>query len=137
MVYNVDNDQKMYTKIWQVIDHRWDNQMHHRLHDAGYYLNPHFHYDDDVLTDKRIKAGLIECLDIMVPTVEERCDILVQLDSYENEVGEFDRSLAIGTRKKKHPGSSVRDNTQNTRSHSQEEVGNNKEEDNDLRGSEQ
>ncbi|KAF3776582.1 hypothetical protein EJ110_NYTH47890 [Nymphaea thermarum] len=81
-----------------------NNQMHHRLHVARYYLNSHFHYDDDVLTDRRIKAGLMECLDIMVPTVEERCDILVQLDSYENEVGEFGRSLAIETRKQKHPG---------------------------------
>ncbi|XP_031483784.1 uncharacterized protein LOC116253147 [Nymphaea colorata] len=103
IAYNVDNDQKRYTKIWQIIDHRWDNQMHHHLHAAGYYLNPHFHYDDDVLTDRRIKAGLMECLDIVVPTVEERCDILVQLDSYENEVGEFGRLLAIGTREKEHP----------------------------------
>ncbi|KAF3778614.1 hypothetical protein EJ110_NYTH43156 [Nymphaea thermarum] len=66
-----------------------NNQMHHRLYVAGCYLNPLFHYDDDVLKNRRIKAGLMECLEIMVPTIEERCDILDQLASYGNEVGEF------------------------------------------------
>ncbi|KAF3775230.1 hypothetical protein EJ110_NYTH50953 [Nymphaea thermarum] len=100
--YNVDNDQKMCTKIWQIIDNRWDNQMLHRLHVVWFYLNSHFHYDNDVIKYRRIKVGLIECLEIMVPTIEEKNNILVQLDSYENEVGEFGKSLAIGTRKTKH-----------------------------------
>ncbi|KAF3782948.1 hypothetical protein EJ110_NYTH20255 [Nymphaea thermarum] len=61
IIYNEDNDQKM-----------WDNKciIVYMLQDI---INPHFHYDDDVLKDRRIKAGLMECLDIMVPTVEERC----------------------------------------------------------------
>ncbi|XP_031499154.1 uncharacterized protein LOC116263556 [Nymphaea colorata] len=73
ITYNVDNNQK----------------------------SPHFHYDDDVLKDRRIKDELIECLDIMVPTGEERCDILVQLDSYENEVADWKNTFGDNTKELK------------------------------------
>jgi len=33
-----------YQPIWDVIDERWDKQLHRPLHATGYYLNPQFHY---------------------------------------------------------------------------------------------
>ncbi|XP_031496371.1 uncharacterized protein LOC116261699 isoform X2 [Nymphaea colorata] len=100
---NVNNESKAYTQIWEIIDNRWDSQMHHCLHAAGYFLNPHFHYEDDSIKDRKLKVGFLECLEKMVPNMEERCNIMVQLDAYENAVGLFGRPIAIGTRKRLHP----------------------------------
>ena len=32
-------------EIMEIIDRRWDVQLHRTLHLAGYFLNPRFHYD--------------------------------------------------------------------------------------------
>jgi hypothetical protein len=29
--------------IWDIIDHRWNNQLHRPIHAAGYFLNPRYH----------------------------------------------------------------------------------------------
>ncbi|KAI9109119.1 hypothetical protein K1719_019742 [Acacia pycnantha] len=39
-----NNVERGYRPIWDVIDERWDKQLHRPLHLAGYYLNPQFHY---------------------------------------------------------------------------------------------
>jgi hypothetical protein len=33
-----------YEPIWQIIDRRWNNQLHQPIHAAGYFLNPRFRY---------------------------------------------------------------------------------------------
>ena len=33
-----------YGPIWEIIDQRWKNQLHHPIHAAGYFLNPRYHY---------------------------------------------------------------------------------------------
>jgi hypothetical protein len=39
-----DNEEKKYKPYWKIIDNRWENQLHHPLHAAAYYLNPKYHY---------------------------------------------------------------------------------------------
>ena len=36
---NLGNDEKKYKIIWDIIDTRWDRQLHTYLH-AAYFLNP-------------------------------------------------------------------------------------------------
>ena len=37
---NFQNVESRYKKVWEIIDKRWDYQLHRPLHAAGYYLNP-------------------------------------------------------------------------------------------------
>ena len=33
-----------YGWIWEIIDNRWNNQLHRLIHAVGYFLNPKYHY---------------------------------------------------------------------------------------------
>jgi hypothetical protein len=33
-----------YGPIWEIIDNRWNNQLHCPIHAVGYFLNPRYHY---------------------------------------------------------------------------------------------
>jgi hypothetical protein len=33
-----------YGPIWDIIDRRWNNQLHCPINAAGYFLNPRYHY---------------------------------------------------------------------------------------------
>ena len=33
-----------YGPIWEIIDNRWNNQLHRPIHAVGYFLNPRYHY---------------------------------------------------------------------------------------------
>ncbi|KAI3985808.1 hypothetical protein MKX01_026594 [Papaver californicum] len=37
---NSDNEEARYKEIWDIIDEKWDFQMHRDLHAAGYFINP-------------------------------------------------------------------------------------------------
>jgi hypothetical protein len=39
-------DRLKYEPFWEIIDRRWNNQLHQPIHAAGYFLNPRFRYDD-------------------------------------------------------------------------------------------
>uniref|UniRef100_A0A0R0E3Z8 DUF659 domain-containing protein n=1 Tax=Glycine max TaxID=3847 RepID=A0A0R0E3Z8_SOYBN len=52
-----------YESIWEIIDKRWENQLHRPLHAAAYYLNPQLHFEDDLKKDKgEGKEGLFICM---------------------------------------------------------------------------
>ena len=34
------NDETKYMPLWDIIDERWDRQLHSPLHAAGYFFNP-------------------------------------------------------------------------------------------------
>ena len=37
---NFNQKEKNYKKIWEIVDTRWDMQLHRPLHAATYFLNP-------------------------------------------------------------------------------------------------
>ncbi|KAI9126609.1 hypothetical protein K1719_002205 [Acacia pycnantha] len=47
-----------YQPIWDVIDARWEKQLHRPLHAAGYYLNPKQHYSPTFKVDYEVKVPL-------------------------------------------------------------------------------
>ncbi|XP_057755952.1 uncharacterized protein LOC130975140 [Arachis stenosperma] len=48
---------KSYEPIWEIIDGRWESQLHRPLHAAAYYLNPHYHYEPNFMEERK-KVGL-------------------------------------------------------------------------------
>ncbi|XP_044955032.1 uncharacterized protein LOC123405398 [Hordeum vulgare subsp. vulgare] len=71
---NFGNVKKRYKKIFEIIDDRWETQLHRPLHAAAYYLNPHCHYSDNFRAAE-VKCGLYTCLEKMVPNLAERVKI--------------------------------------------------------------
>ena len=89
--------------IWNIVDARWELQLHRPLHAAAYYLNPHYHYNSNFKVNANIKIGLYQCLERMVPDASERCKIDLQLDSFKDASGLFGIEAAKITREKKTP----------------------------------
>ena len=45
----LSQQQDEYKIISDIVDNRWNSQLHHPLHAAGYYLNPKFYcYNDKI-----------------------------------------------------------------------------------------
>nr|XP_007153622.1 hypothetical protein PHAVU_003G051000g [Phaseolus vulgaris]ESW25616.1 hypothetical protein PHAVU_003G051000g [Phaseolus vulgaris] len=83
-----------YTPYWEIIDHRWENQLHRSLHAAGYYLNPMLHYHPDFKVDYEVKRGLYECLERLVGNLDVMGKIDLQLESFKTKSGLYGTPLA-------------------------------------------
>ncbi|KAL6334260.1 hypothetical protein AAG906_014658 [Vitis piasezkii] len=51
---------KQWEKYWEVIDRRWEGQLHRHLHATAYFLNPMFQYSKHFSNHPEIKVGLKE-----------------------------------------------------------------------------
>lgn len=71
--------------MWDIIDERWDNQLHRPLHAAGYYLNPQLHYAPEFKADFEVKRGLYDCMTRMVGDVKEISKIDAQLEDFKTK----------------------------------------------------
>ncbi|KAK7259192.1 hypothetical protein RIF29_24792 [Crotalaria pallida] len=89
---------KSYLPIWEIIDQRWDNQLHRPLHAAGYYLNPKLHYAPRFKVDFEVKRGLYDYLERMVGNMEEVTKIDEQLEDFKNKEKFFGSSLRLAPR---------------------------------------
>lgn len=100
-----DNEED-YMEYFQIIDKRWESQLHQPLHAAGYYLNPEFFYKNEgIETDKEVMGGLFKCLEKLVPNLEMQEKISDELIDYKNASGLFGLELAKRQRTKNSPGS--------------------------------
>ncbi|XP_047309926.1 uncharacterized protein LOC124913387 [Impatiens glandulifera] len=98
---NFNNIKRNYELIWKIIDERWAIQLHKPLHDAGYYLNPQYHYSCDFKSNFQIKKGLYSCIERMITDENMISKIDSQLESYKNARGLFGSKftkLAISTK---------------------------------------
>lgn len=80
--------------LWDIIDERWDNQLHMPLRAASYYLNPDLHYSPGFKADFEVKRGLYDCISRMVGSVDDRNKIDSQLEDFINRSRNFGRELA-------------------------------------------
>eukprot|EP00253_Pinus_taeda_P014881 PITA_14881 len=85
-----------YGRIWEIIDNRLNNQLHRPIHVAGYFLKPMYHYKNRLgdLHDGEVRAGLIDCLERMVPTHVDQLEIHRQLTVFTMAGGTFGKNLA-------------------------------------------
>ncbi|XP_061363140.1 uncharacterized protein LOC133306777 [Gastrolobium bilobum] len=98
-----NHEEKRYKDVWEIIDKRWDLQLHRPLHAAAYFLNPKFHYDTKFNPDREVKTGLWKTLEKMCPNIETRITIDSQIEKFGRAEGLFGNSLAIATRARKQP----------------------------------
>ncbi|XP_020203984.2 uncharacterized protein LOC109789440 [Cajanus cajan] len=97
---NFGNVKKSYEPVWNIIDERWDKQLHRPLHAAAYYLNPHFHYDPNFRDDDvEVKQGLYNCMTRLVSDLNERSKIGTQLAEFHYARGLFGLDTAVASRK--------------------------------------
>ncbi|CAH1448435.1 unnamed protein product [Lactuca virosa] len=63
---NLDNNLASYKEIWDIIDKKWELQMHRDLHAAAYYLNPQYRWSPNVSEHPEIKRGLYDVIERLV-----------------------------------------------------------------------
>nr|XP_016485160.1 PREDICTED: uncharacterized protein LOC107805610 [Nicotiana tabacum] len=63
------SDQRKYKRVFEIIDKRWDGQIHRPLHAAGLVLNPELFYENEemILGDEELWKGFIECIVYLIP----------------------------------------------------------------------
>ncbi|XP_058727425.1 uncharacterized protein LOC131598872 [Vicia villosa] len=84
--------------LWEIIDERWDKQLHNPLYAAGYFLNQQFHYSYGFREDNlMIESGLHHCITRMVTDPEERAKIETQLDDFDKRANLLGRPTAVMT----------------------------------------
>ncbi|RVW97199.1 hypothetical protein CK203_029942 [Vitis vinifera] len=104
IAFNCQGVERKYDPIWRKIDARWTPQLHRPLHAAGYYLNPQLRYGDKFSNADEVRKGLFECMDRMLD-YQERLKADIQLDSYDQAMGEFGSHIAIDSRTLRSPTS--------------------------------
>ena len=99
------NVEAKYMPLWDIIDARWDRQLHSPLHAVGYFLNPTYFYDKSRFSeDGEVGTGLMTCIERMNPDPEVQSRILNQLQDYREPSKLFAYSSAIRERTKMLPG---------------------------------
>jgi hypothetical protein len=68
--------------LWNIIDERWNRQLHIPSHAPGYHLNPKVNYGVDFKADYEVKRGLYDCLQRMIEYVHEISKIEAQLEDF-------------------------------------------------------
>ncbi|XP_057838522.2 uncharacterized protein LOC131048545 [Cryptomeria japonica] len=97
-----EGDESKYRPIWDIIDRRWQTQLHRPLHAAAYYLNPAFHFRPDFKADEEVLSGLYSVIERMSPG--HSSNIVQELEAFSNAEGEvFSRMLCIENRTKMQP----------------------------------
>ncbi|XP_075673513.1 uncharacterized protein LOC142642941 isoform X3 [Castanea sativa] len=94
-----------YREIFEIIDRRWECQLHLPLHAAGYFLNPEYFYDNrsKIEQDVKVMSGLYKCIERLVLETKKQDKISEELKLYKEEEGVFGMHIAIRHRKKDAP----------------------------------
>ena len=99
------NDETKYMPLWDIIDERWDRQLHSPLHVVGYILNLAYFYDKTKFSvDGEVGQGLMTCIERMNPDQEVQSRIISQLQDYRTPSKLFNGTNAIRERTRMLPG---------------------------------
>ncbi|XP_062089765.1 uncharacterized protein LOC133796311 [Humulus lupulus] len=94
---NLGGEEKDYKEIWEIIDEKWELQLHRHLHVAAYFLNPRCHYAPGFSNHPEIKLGLFHCMDKLIPNPEDREKADLQCSTFHNKEGvDLGTSCRIG-----------------------------------------
>ena len=94
-----------YKEIFEIIDRRWEIQLHQPLHAARYFLNPEvFYYKPEFEHDKAIMRQLYKCIERMIKDVDTREKAVDELSIFIKAEGVLGMDSAIRKRKTKAPG---------------------------------
>ena len=99
-------DSLKFDPIWEIVDRRWNNQLHQPIHAAGYFLNPSFLFSESFSDPNgEVMEGLTTCIQRMEPEVAVRDLIVREMDIYREATGNlFSSELAVRGRTTLPPG---------------------------------
>ncbi|KAL0910117.1 hypothetical protein M5K25_021057 [Dendrobium thyrsiflorum] len=100
---NLGGEEESFREIWNIIDDRWELQLHRHLHATGYYLNPQYQYAENKSTNLEIKLGLYHCMDRLISDATERSNADMQLVPFRNKEDFFGLQQAKDTIAKRSP----------------------------------
>nr|XP_043620734.1 uncharacterized protein LOC122592542 [Erigeron canadensis] len=104
----LNQQQDEYEIISDIIDKRWNSQLHHPLYAVGYYLNLQFYcYNKEIEDDKEVAAGLHECIRRLVPEKDTQDAITIELLQWVNQAAFFGLEVAKRQHMKLRGGSSL------------------------------
>ncbi|GAU26503.1 hypothetical protein TSUD_361360 [Trifolium subterraneum] len=92
---------RSYNLLWNIIDERWDKQLHRPLHAAGLYLNPMIRYAPGFTDDEEVVDGMYDCLLRLVEDPEKRAKVDEQFEDLKARKGKFGSEFAtyaLGTK---------------------------------------
>ncbi|GMP71042.1 hypothetical protein CsSME_00029614 [Camellia sinensis var. sinensis] len=100
-----DHKEEKYNEIFEIIDKRWDVQLHRPLHAAAHFLNPEFFYPKalEVQRDHEVMNGFYECMQRLVPDVTIQDLITNEMSIYMKAESLFGKSVAIRQRNTRAP----------------------------------
>ncbi|KAL4198956.1 hypothetical protein AMTRI_Chr03g142580 [Amborella trichopoda] len=94
------DDESMRKAMLEIIDRRWDTQLHKHLHSAGYFLNSSLHYKHpSIESDRVLRRGLLDVLERLVPDKDIQDEIQShELIKFKLALGNFERDIATRNR---------------------------------------
>ncbi|KAH1094864.1 hypothetical protein GYH30_040248 [Glycine max] len=83
IIKSFNNNESKYKDVFEIIDKRWNCQLHRPLHAAAHFLNLEFFYDNtDLEFDFEVTNGLFECIKKLIPQFDVQQKILTELHLY-------------------------------------------------------
>ena len=105
IVRSFNGNEEKYKEIFNIIDKRWEIQLHRPLHAAGYFLNPEFFYDKpEIEHDADIMSDLYKCILRLTRDPAKQEKVVAEVSLFTNAQGLFGNELAVRTRKTRAPG---------------------------------
>nr|KYP72372.1 hypothetical protein KK1_004960 [Cajanus cajan] len=100
-----NHNEEKYKDIFAIVDRRWDCQLHHLLHAAGYHLNPKFYYKNATkMYVDEVVDGLLKCIDRLSENDDIVDNVHNELTIYERARGRFGIPTVVRARVKMAPG---------------------------------
>ncbi|RVX12125.1 hypothetical protein CK203_010766 [Vitis vinifera] len=84
---------KQWEKYWEVIDRRWEGQLHRHLHATAYFLNPMFQYSKHFSNHPEIKVELKEVIKRLEPDLDRQTKAINEVKLFVDGQGEFGSAL--------------------------------------------
>ncbi|XP_034693471.1 uncharacterized protein LOC117920189 [Vitis riparia] len=104
IVISFNGNEEKYKEIFNIIDKRWEIQLHRPLHAAGYFLNPEFFYDKpEIEHDAEIMSDLYKCILRLTRDPAKQEKVVAEVSLFTNAQGLFGNELAVRTRKIRAP----------------------------------
>ncbi|KAJ9688880.1 hypothetical protein PVL29_014498 [Vitis rotundifolia] len=104
IVRSFNGNEEKYKEIFNIIDKRWEIQLHRPLHAVGYFLNPEFFYDKpEIEYDAEIMSDLYKCILRLIRDPAKQEKVVAEVSLYTNAQGLFGNELAVRTRKTRAP----------------------------------
>ncbi|RVW62502.1 hypothetical protein CK203_064010 [Vitis vinifera] len=104
IVRSFNGNEEKYKEIFNIIDKRWEIQLHRPLHAAGYFLNPEFFYDKpEIEHDVEIMSDLYKCILRLTRDPAKQEKVVAEVSLFTNAQGLFGNELAIRTKKTRAP----------------------------------